>query len=291
MRLARYSTGSAPAVIGVIVDGHVHALADLVSRAPQDMCDLIADWERVKAAIAKIERFPEGLPLDKVTLRAPIPRPGKILALGLNYADHIEEAKDAGFTIPTEQVWFCKQPTSINDPNGDVELPIVSDKLDYEVELVAVIGKRGRHISREQAPAHVFGYTVGNDFTVRDWQWKTAQWMLGKSFDTHCPFGPAIVTADEIRDPHVLGLRSFVNAERRQNSNTRHFVFNVWDQIAELSQAMTLEVGDLIFTGTPGGVGFSFNPPKPLVVGDVVRCEIDGIGEIQNRIVAETSSL
>jgi ureidoglycolate lyase len=288
MKLARYSTGSAPAVIGAIVNGRVHALADLVSNAPQDMCDLIADWDRVKAAVAGIEKFPEGLPLDKVTLRAPIPRPGKILALGLNYADHIEEAKGTGFTVPTEQVWFCKQPTSINDPNGDVELPVVSDKLDYEVELVAVIGKRGRHISREQAPAHVFGYTVGNDFTVRDWQWKTPQWMLGKSFDTHCPFGPAIVTADEIRDPHALSLRSFVNAERRQDSNTRHFVFNVWDQIAELSQAMTLEVGDLIFTGTPGGVGFGFTPPKPLVVGDVVRCEIDGVGEIQNRIVAET---
>ena len=120
---------------------------------------------------------------------------------------------------------------------------------------------------------------------------KSGVFSFCKGIDTFCPLGPYIVTADEIRDPHVLGLRSFVNAERRQNSNTRHFVFNVWDQIAELSQAMTLEVGDLIFTGTPGGVGFSFNPPKPLVVGDVVRCEIDGIGEIQNRIVAETSSL
>ena len=290
MQVVRFSIGSKPAALGIIVNGHVHALTDLVSDPPQDMRDLIADWDRVKAIIAGIDRLPAGLPLGEVTLRAPIARPGKVLALGLNYADHIQEAKDAGVTIPTEQVWFCKQPTSINDPNGDVELPKISDKLDYEVELVVVIGKKGRHISRENAPAHVFGYTVGNDFSVRDWQWKTPQWMLGKSFDTHGPFGPAIVTADEIGDPHILGVRSFVNREPRQNSNTRHFVFNVWDQIAELSQAMTLEPGDLIFTGTPGGVGFGTTPPRPLVVGDVVRCEIDRIGIIENRIVAEASS-
>jgi 2-keto-4-pentenoate hydratase/2-oxohepta-3-ene-1,7-dioic acid hydratase in catechol pathway len=290
MQLVRFSTGSKPTAIGIIVNGYVHALTDLVSDLPQDVRDVIADWNRVKAVIAGIDRLPVGLPLGEVTLRAPIVRPGKILALGLNSADHIEEAKEAGATIPTEQVWFCKQPTSINDPNGDVELPKVSDQLDYEVELVAVIGKKGRHISRKNAPAHVFGYAVGNDFSVRDWQWKTPQWMLGKSFDTHCPFGPAIVTADEIGDPHNLDLRCFVNRERRQNSNTRHFVFNLWDQIAELSQAMTLEPGDLIFTGTPGGVGFGMKPPRPLVVGDVVRCEIDRIGMIENRVVAEKSS-
>ena len=226
-----------------------------------------------------------GAPLDQVTLRAPIPRPGKILAIGLNYADHIEESKEAGVEVPTEQVWFCKQPTSVNDPDGNVELPKVSSMLDYEVELVAVIGRKGRHISREAAPAHVFGYAVGNDFTVRDWQHRTPQWMLGKSFDTHCPFGPAIVTADEVGDPHALGIRCFVNGELRQNSNTRHLVFDLWDQIAHLSQAMTLEPGDLIFTGTPGGIGFGSKPYRPLKVGDVVRCEIDGLGAIENRVV------
>ena len=226
-------------------------------------------------------------PLGEVTLRAPILRPGKILAIGLNYADHIEESKEAGVEVPTEQVWFCKQPTSVNDPDGNVELPKVSSMLDYEVELVAVIGRKGRHISREAAPAHVFGYAVGNDFTVRDWQHRTPQWMLGKSFDTHCPFGPAIVTADEVGDPHALGIRCFVNGELRQNSNTRHLVFDLWDQIAHLSQAMTLEPGDLIFTGTPGGIGFGSKPYRPLKVGDVVRCEIDGLGAIENRVVAE----
>ena len=288
MRLVRFSAGDAPAVPGLLVDGCVHALTDVVPDAPQDTRDVIADWDRVKKAINGAGTGAGFLPLDQVTLRAPIPRPGKIVALGLNYADHIEEAKDAGLKVPTEQVWFCKQPTSVNDPNGDVELPKVSNMLDYEVELVAVIGKKGRHISREEAAAHVFGYTVGNDVTVRDWQHKTPQWMLGKSFDTHCPFGPAIVTADEVDDPHALGIRCFVNGELRQNSNTRHFVFNIWDQIAELSQAMTLEPGDLIFTGTPGGIGFGSKPYRPLKVNDVVRCEVDEVGVIENRVVAET---
>jgi 2-keto-4-pentenoate hydratase/2-oxohepta-3-ene-1,7-dioic acid hydratase in catechol pathway len=287
MRLIRFSVGDAPAVLGLIVGERVHALADILPDAPQDALDVIAGWDRIKTAVGAAAMSEGGLPLEQVTLRAPIPRPGKILAIGLNYADHIEEAKDAGLKIPTEQVWFCKQPTSVNDPHGDVELPKVSGMLDYEVELVAIIGKKGRHISREDAPAYVFGYAVGNDVTVRDWQHKTPQWMLGKSFDTHCPFGPAIMTADEVGDPHALGIRCFVNSELRQNSNTRHFVFTLWDQIAELSQAMTLEPGDLIFTGTPGGIGFSFKPYRPLKVGDVVRCEIDGLGAIENRVIAE----
>jgi ureidoglycolate lyase len=287
MRLVRFSSGSAPAVAGLLVDGRVHALADLVPDAPQDMREVIADWDRVRAAIGGAVPAAGGLPLAEVTLRAPIPRPGKICAIGLNYADHIEESKEAGLKIPTEQAWFGKQATSVNDPNGDIELPKVSAMLDYEVELVAVIGRKGRHISREAAPAHVFGYAVGNDVTVRDWQHRTPQWMLGKSFDTHCPFGPAIVTADEVGDPHALGIRCYVNGELRQNSNTRHLVFNLWDQIAELSAAMTLEPGDLIFTGTPGGIGFGSKPYRPLKVGDVVRCEVDAVGAIENRVVAE----
>ncbi|OYX03935.1 MAG: 5-carboxymethyl-2-hydroxymuconate isomerase, partial [Rhizobiales bacterium 32-66-8] len=207
------------------------------------MLDVIANWADLRGplALALGDSRKTAWRLDQVRLRAPIARPGKILAIGLNYADHIEESKDAGLQIPTEQVWFCKQATSVNDPNGDVELPRVSAMLDYEVELVAIIGRRGRHINREAAPGHVLGFCVGNDVTVRDWQHKTPQWMLGKSFDTHCPFGPAIVTADEAGDPHALGIRCFVNGELRQNSNTQHLVFDIWDQIVELSKAMTLE--------------------------------------------------
>jgi ureidoglycolate lyase len=287
MRLVRFLTEGGRATPGILVDDRVIALADLVPDTPPDTIGIIDDWDRIKGSLATRPKLGLGAPLDEARLLAPIERPRKVLAIGLNYADHIEEAKDAGVKIPTEQVWFCKQPTSVNSPFGDVQKPIVSDQLDYEVELVAVIGKKGRHISPERAPDHVFGYAVGNDVTVRDWQQKTPQWMLGKSFDTHCPFGPSIVTSDEMGNPHELGLRCFVNGELRQNSNTRHLVFNLWQQIGELSHAMTLEPGDLIFTGTPGGVGFAFKPPKPLVIGDSVRCEIDKIGAIENRIVAE----
>ena len=285
MRLVRFSTEGGPAIPGLLADGRVHSLADIFPGASTDMLDIIADWDRIHPALKAAKGA--GLALDQVTLHAPIARPGKILAIGLNYADHIAESKDAGIAVPTEQVWFCKHATSINDPFGAIELPKVSAMLDYEVELVAVIGRGGRHISRDAAPGHVFGYCVGNDVTVRDWQHRTPQWMLGKSFDTHCPFGPAIVTADEIGDPHALDIRCFVNGELRQNSNTRHLVFNLWDQIAHLSQAMTLEPGDLIFTGTPGGIGFGSKPYRPLKAGDIVRCQIDGIGEIENRVVNE----
>ncbi len=286
MRLIRFSTGDAPAVPGVLVDNRAVALADLVPDVPADMAAVIADWDRLGPLLATAS-MAGGESLDMVRLRAPIAWPGKILAIGLNYADHIEESKEAGLKIPTEQVWFCKHATSVNDPYGDVELPKVSAMLDYEVELVAVIGRKGRHIRREDAPAHVFGYCVGNDVTVRDWQHRTPQWMLGKSFDTHCPFGPAIVTADEVRDPHELGIHCLVNGELRQNSNTRHLVFDLWEQIAHLSQAMTLEPGDLVFTGTPGGIGFGSKPYRPLKAGDVVRCEVDGLGFIENRVVPE----
>lgn len=286
MKLIRFSAGGASAIPGLLIGDRAVALADIVPDAPGDMATVIADWDRLGPRLGVVSAS-AGLPLDQVTLRAPIARPGKILAIGLNYADHIAESKDAGVAVPTEQVWFCKHATSVNDPYGDVQLPRVSAMLDYEVELVAVIGRKGRHIRREDAAAHVFGYCVGNDVTVRDWQHRTPQWMLGKSFDTHCPFGPAIVTADEAGGPHELGIRCFVNEELRQNSNTKHLVFDLWDQIAHLSQAMTLEPGDLIFTGTPGGIGFGSKPYRPLRAGDVVRCEVDGLGFIENRVVPE----
>jgi len=284
MKLVRFSKGARPARAGVIMGQRVVAFDDLVPGAPSDMCDIIADWDRLKGAVASQAATREGTPLAEVTLQAPVARPGKILAIGLNYADHI---KESGLETPKEQVWFSKHINGINGPFAPVEMPKASEKLDYEVELVAVIGKKGRHISRADAASHVFGYTVGNDVSVRDWQLRTPQWTLGKSFDTHCPIGPAIVTADEVGDPHTLGIRCLVNGETRQSSNTSHLVFDLWDQIAYVSQAMTLQPGDLIFTGTPGGVGIASRPPRLLAVGDVVRCEIDKLGAIENKIVAE----
>ncbi|HEY4124128.1 MAG TPA: fumarylacetoacetate hydrolase family protein, partial [Rhizomicrobium sp.] len=206
------------------------------------------------------------------------------LAIGLNYADHIREM---GRDMPTKQVWFCKHTTAVNAPFDPIEIPKVSSQVDYEVELVAIIGRGGRHISREDAPNSIFGYCVGNDVSVRDWQNFTPQWMLGKSFDTHAPFGPWITTADEAGNPHELNVNCYLNGERRQNSNTSNFVFNLWDQIAYLSQVMTLEPGDLIFTGTPGGVGMAMSPPGYMKAGDKVRCEIEKLGMIEADCVAE----
>lgn len=200
------------------------------------------------------------------------------MGIGLNYADHI---KESGQETPHHQVWFTKAVTAINGPFDRIEIPRASPMVDYEAELVVVVGKRCRHVPKESAAEVVFGYCVGNDVSVRDWQLRTPQWVLGKSFDTHAPIGPWIVTADEVGDPHTMGIRCFVNGERRQNSNTENLVFNVYDQIAHLSEAMTLEPGDLIFTGTPGGVGGAMRPPKFLKAGDKVRVEIDRIGAIE----------
>jgi 2-keto-4-pentenoate hydratase/2-oxohepta-3-ene-1,7-dioic acid hydratase in catechol pathway len=175
----------------------------------------------------------------------------------------------------------------VNGPYDPIEKPKASDAIDYEAELVFIIGKRCRHVSREDAAAAIFGYSVGNDVSVRDWQMATSQFLLGKSFDTHAPFGPWIVTPDELGDPHALGIRSFVNGQKRQDSNTRHLIFDIYDQIAHVSQAMTLEPGDVIFTGTPGGVGMAMDPPCFLRAGDTVRVEIERIGVLEAKVTAE----
>ncbi|MBV9418799.1 MAG: fumarylacetoacetate hydrolase family protein [Alphaproteobacteria bacterium] len=250
------------------------------------MTDVIAHWPRDKAVAEAALQKGDRLALAKSKLLPPIPRPGKIFAIGLNYADHIAESK---METPPHQVWFTKAATSTNGPFDPILIAKAGPLVDYEVELVAVIGKRGRNIAKAEAASHIFGYCVGNDVTERMWQHRTPQWSLGKSFDTHAPIGPWITTADEVADPHALGLRCFVNGEKRQDSNTRHLVFNIWDQIEHLSQAMTLEPGDLIFTGTPGGVGAAMNPRQFLKAGDVVRCEIDGLGAIEAPLTAEAA--
>jgi len=288
MRLIRFSRDNGPDQLGLLIGDRAVALSDLVADAPTEARAAIADWEALAPRLAAVDASGKGAPVADVRLLCPLEASEKMMAIGLNYADHIEEARDHGLKIPTEQVWFTKMPSCLNGPFDGIELPKVSDQLDYEVELVAVIGKGGRHISAADAPKHIFGYAVGNDVSVRDWQTKTPQWVLGKSFDTHGPIGPSIVTADEVGEPHTLGIRSYVNGELRQNSHTRHLVFNVWAQIEELSKAMTLKPGDVIFTGTPGGVGLAFKPPRWLKVGDTVRCEIDTLGAIENTVVRET---
>jgi ureidoglycolate lyase len=279
MKLATLSIRGGPPEIGVVDDARIVRIQSMLPGLPATMIALIAEWDTAQADVRRAARqSTDSVSLEEVRLLAPVTRPGKIMAMGLNYADHVAEAR---LEIPKHQVWFCKQPNTVHPPNAPIQIPKVSTSVDYEVELVFIIGKRGRHISKADAASHIFGYCVGNDVTARDWQKRTPQWVLGKSFDTHGPFGPWITTADEVGDPHGLGIRSIVNGEVRQNSNTRELIFNVFDQVEYLSQAMTLEPGDIVFSGTPGGVGAAMNPPVFLKSGDRVRCEIDALGAIE----------
>lgn len=278
MKLCTY-TAAGQTRTGIVVGDTV-----IDSGVPGTMIDLIRDWDALKPALEARAAAGGGVPLASVKLEAPVQRPGKIWAIGLNYADHIAESNMA---TPERQVWFTKAVTSINAPYDPIEIAKGTFTADYEVELVAVVGKGGKHVSEADAAGAIFGYCVGNDVTERMWQHAGPQWSLGKSFDTHAPIGPWIVTADEVGDPHALGLRCFVNGEKRQDSNSRHLVFNIWQQVEHLSTGMTLEPGDVIFTGTPGGVGAAMDPRQFLKAGDVVRCEIDGLGHIEGTMVAE----
>ena len=282
MKLVTFTASGDGPRLGIHTDDGIVDVAALEPSAPRSMIELAPLWQNWRNEFAKLATRPATIRHAK--LHAPIQRPGKVLAIGLNYADHIAES---GQKTPEEQVWFAKMPTCVNGPFEDIQLPKVSMLLDYEAELVVVIGKRCKHVPKDKAHQVIFGYCAGNDVTVRDWQFKTPQWVLGKSFDTHGPIGPWIVTPDEIGDPHTLGIRAFVNGEKRQDSNTKHLVFNVFDQIAHISKAMTLEPGDVIFTGTPGGVGAALKPPQFLKAGDVTRIEIDKIGAIEATVVAE----
>ena len=278
MKLATY-TAQGETRTGIVVDDRI-----IDTGVAGTMIDLIRDWDALKPGLEVKAAAGGGVPLSSVKLEAPVQRPGKIWAIGLNYADHIAESKMA---TPERQVWFTKAQTSVNAPFDAIEIAKGTMTADYEVELVAIVGKGGKHISAADAADAIFGYCVGNDVTERMWQHAGPQWALGKSFDTHAPMGPWIVTADEVGDPHALGLRCFVNGDKRQDSNTQHLVFNIWQQVEHLSVGMTLEPGDCLFTGTPGGIGAAMDPRQFLQPGDVVRCEIDRLGHIEGRMVAE----
>jgi len=268
---------------GIIVLGKVDPQLDI------DMLTLLQGGDELMARARSAAASGSTLyRLDEVKLEAPVLKPGKILAIGMNYAKHAEEARRLGAQVPDKQLWFNKQTTCVNGPYEPIDLPRVSDKLDYEAELALVIGKRCRHVTVEEAPSVIAGYTICNDVSVRDWQQHSPTFTLGKSFDTHGPMGPWLVTADEIGDPHTLDLKCFVNGELRQSSNTNDLIADCYDQIAYLSTAFTLEPGDILVTGTPSGVGVAMNPPQFLKEGDVVRCEIEKIGFIENRVVAES---
>jgi len=221
---------------------------------------------------------------SEVKLRAPIARPPKIICVGLNYRDHAIESK---MEIPTVPTIFSKYPTSVIGPDDAIVLPKNSVKPDYEGEFAFVVGKRGRHVPAADWRDYVFGYTILNDVSARDFQMATSQWMMGKTFETFAPFGPSIVTADEVPDPHTLDISTTVSGEVMQHSNTRNLIFAIPALVEYLSSVFTLEPGDIVSTGTPAGVGFSKVPPRWLRAGDEVMVRVEGLGELRNSVVAE----
>jgi 2-keto-4-pentenoate hydratase/2-oxohepta-3-ene-1,7-dioic acid hydratase in catechol pathway len=285
LRLVRFDAGQGTRA-GVI-DGD--DVVDLADAGYTDLLTLVRDGEAGLAAARLALVWDAGrTPLARAQLLAPIERPGKYLAIGMNYRKHIEEGSRLGIEAPSKQLWFNKQTSCITGPHDGIVKPDVSDQIDYEVELGVVIGRTAKHVRAEDAQAHIFGYFVANDVSTRDWQFHSPTFTMGKSFDTHGPTGPWIVTADEIADCHALDLRCWVNGDLRQSSNTSQMLANVHQQIEYLSTAFTLEPGDLIATGTPEGVGVAMDPPVFLQIGDVVRCEVEGIGTIENEVVPES---
>ncbi len=238
---------------------------------------------RPKAALEIAQRGIK-LAIADVDIVQPILRPGKILGIGLNYHAHAEET---GRVAPRVQTWFVKQSTAANAPYGEVHMPRVSDRLDYEAELAVVIGQRGRHVPAERAMDIVAGVCCGCDYSVRDWQRATPTMNMGKGFDTHAPFGPYIVSLNEIKELDELGVRCFVNGEMRQNGRVGQMIHSIAQQIEHLTKAFTLEPGDILFTGTPEGVGAAQSPPRFLKIGDRVRVEIDEVGYMEHEIVQE----
>jgi 2-keto-4-pentenoate hydratase/2-oxohepta-3-ene-1,7-dioic acid hydratase in catechol pathway len=274
--------------IGVVVDAGVVDLAAEAPELPREMSALLAaGGAALRAAADAAARARTRLPLASLRLLAPILRPPKFLAVGLNYADHVAEA---GLEAPKLPTVFNKQSTCVAGPRDPIHMPRVSSALDYEGELGFVIGRRCRHVPRARAHEVIAGYLVVDDVTVRDWQLRIPTWTMGKSFDTHGPLGPWLTTPDEVGDPHGLRLRTWVNGELRQDSSTKHLIFDCFALVEHLSTAFTLEPGDVISTGTPGGVGIALKPPKLLKVGDVVKVEIEGLGALENTVIPEPAT-
>jgi acylpyruvate hydrolase len=284
------------ALLGQRGDSRAGAMADAL--VPADMIGILEADIRALAAIREAAGYVrEGLGSDKqiealehqgvvflsreVMLRAPLPRPGKLILLGLNYRDHAEET---GQKIPEVPTLFAKYHNSVIGPGGTILIPRATEQIDYEAEFAFVIGRRGSHIPREHALDYVAGYTIINDVSARDYQFVTSQWMVGKTFDTHCPMGPALVLKDEIPDPHQLDISLSIAGEVLQHSNTNQLIFKIPETVEYLSHVMTLEPGDVISTGTPAGVGFTRRPPRWLRAGETVRVEIAGLGVLENPV-------
>ncbi|MDP1772058.1 MAG: fumarylacetoacetate hydrolase family protein [Methylobacter sp.] len=283
MKLATF-THNRETRVGAVVDGFV-ADGKNNTKIPATMLEFLSAGSSALEAMQQLIDSGLGrIALDQVKLHAPVPRPGKYLGISLNYADHIEET---GRDKPEYPSFFTKQSTCVIGPDDAIHRPKVSDKLDYEGELAFVIGTRCRHVPVDKAHQVIAGFTIANDVSVRDWQFRSPTFTLGKSFDTHGPLGPWLVTSDEIADPHNLNLKTWVDDELRQSSNTGQMIFNCYEMIAYLSQAMTLEPGDVIATGTPAGVGVKMKPRGYMLPGQAARIEIEGIGTLVNPVIEE----
>ena len=289
MKLATFNNGKDDN-IGLVTDNEIIDVATTGVDLPGTLLQVLEAgkpaMEKLAAVVAsnKAKRYS----LDDVTLKAPIARPPKFFGVGLNYADHIAET---GMETPKYPTLFNKQSTCVIGPGEAIHLPKVApDRVDYEGEFGFVIGKRCRHVPKDRARDVIAGYLIVNDVTARDWQRRSPTWTLGKSFDTHGPIGPWLVTPDEIGDPHQLDIKTWVNDELRQSSNTRQLLFDCFYLIEYLSSAFTLEPGDIISTGTSSGVGFKMSPPAYLNAGDKVRIEIENIGTLENPVIAEPDS-
>jgi 2-keto-4-pentenoate hydratase/2-oxohepta-3-ene-1,7-dioic acid hydratase in catechol pathway len=257
-------------IVDLTAAGYGTSMRDLLTRLPE-----------IRDEIAAVDG--PTVPVAGAILEAPIADPQKFLALGMNYKEHADGARAAGIKVPDSQLWFNKQVSCINGPYHDIDLPKnVSEKLDFEAELAVIIGKRCKHVDAENYRDVVAGYAVANDVSVRDWQMRSPTFTLGKSFDTHGPFGPWITTDDEVADPQALPILCHVNGEKRQDSNTDDMIYSIADLIAYISTAFTLEPGDVLLTGTPAGVGIETG--VFLKEGDVVRIEIGDLGHIENKV-------
>jgi 2-keto-4-pentenoate hydratase/2-oxohepta-3-ene-1,7-dioic acid hydratase in catechol pathway len=281
MRIARFHVGDGPTRLGR-VDGE--SLTDVSAQVGTSLRAILPILPSLREQILSAKGPQHAL--DAVTLEAPIDGPQKYLGIGMNYREHAEEARQAGIPIPTSQLWFNKQVSCITGPYDAIVKPAISDQLDYEIELGVVIGQRCKNVAVADARSVIAGYLVANDVSVRDWlQKRSPTFTLGKSFDTHGPIGPWLTTDDEIDDPLALKMRLTVNGEVRQEWPTSDMIYDVYEQIAYLTQVFTLMPGDILATGTPSGIGAPTG--RFLRPGDVVRAEIEGLGAIENRVVAE----
>ena len=269
--------------IGALLDDGVCSFKSISDKYSMSMLEFIEQMDDLSPKVSKfINSNPEVIPLSEIEFLPVIERPGKVLAVGLNYKDH---AKETGMDLPKVPMIFTKQSTSVLGHQGEIHKPKVSDAVDYEGEMAFVIGKKCRHVSKEDALDVIAGVTICNDVSVRDWQIASPTFTMGKSFDTHCPIGPYIVTMDEISDIHNLKIKTYVNDELRQDSCTDQLIFDCFDLIEHITKAFTLEPGDIIATGTSSGVGVVLG--KYLVPNDVVRIELENVGTLENKVILE----